>query len=111
MTAIYKNILEARVNNQKLFAVLLDPDKMVLARVSGFLEKVNNSIATHVFVGGSNVHENKTDLLVNEIKDHTKLPIVLFPGDLTQISNKADAILFLSLISGRNSDYLIGKHI
>jgi putative glycerol-1-phosphate prenyltransferase len=111
MTAIYKNILEARANNQKLFAVLLDPDKIVITKVSSFLEKVNNSIATHIFVGGSKVDANKTDLLVNEIKRHTKLPIVLFPGDVTQISNKADAILFLSLISGRNTDYLIGKHI
>ena len=55
--------------------------------------------------------EEVTESLVTEIKKHTKLPIVLFPGDVAQITNKADAILFLSLISGRNPEYLIGKHI
>ena len=50
-------------------------------------------------------------MLIEEIKKFTKLPIVLFPGDITQISNKADALLFLSLISGRNPEYLIGKHV
>ena len=111
MKYIYKNILEARANNQKLFAVLIDPDKMLISEVSSFLEKVNSSITTHVFIGGSKVDERITDLLVNEVKQHTKLPVVLFPGDVTQISKKADAILFLSLISGRNPEYLIGKHV
>ena len=111
MKYIYKNILEARANNEKLFAVLIDPDKMLISEVSGFLEKVNGSITTHLFIGGSKVDESRTDLLVNEVRQHTKLPVVLFPGDVTQISNKADAILFLSLISGRNPEYLIGKHV
>jgi len=111
MKSVYKNILEARAKNQKLFAVLIDPDKMLISEVSSFLEKVNGSITTHVFIGGSKVDERITDLLVNEVKKHTKLPVVLFPGDVTQISKKADAILFLSLISGRNSEYLIGKHV
>jgi len=111
MKYIYKNILEARANNEKLFAVLIDPDKMLISEVSGFLEKVNGSITTHLFIGGSKVDESRTDLLVNEVRQHTKLPVVLFPGDVTQISNKADAILFLSLISGKNPEYLIGKHV
>jgi len=111
MKYIYKNILEARANNQKLFAVLIDPDKMLISEISNFLEKVNSSMTTHIFIGGSKVDERITDLLVNEVKKHTKLPVVLFPGDVTQISKKADAILFLSLISGRNPEYLIGKHV
>ena len=68
-------------------------------------------MATHVFVGGSQVNEDITQILVGELKNLTNLPIVLFPGDITQITEKADAILFLSLISGRNPDYLIGKHV
>lgn len=111
MKNIYKNILQAISNNKKLLAVLIDPDKMDLERIPNFIEKVNKSIATHIFVGGSEVAEELTELVVKTIKEHTDLPIVLFPGDVTQITNKADALLFLSLISGRNSDYLIGKHV
>ncbi|MCL4170205.1 UNVERIFIED_CONTAM: hypothetical protein GTU68_065532, partial [Idotea baltica] len=64
-----------------------------------------------IFIGGSVVNDNVTEALVLEIKLHTELPVVLFPGDIMQITNSADALLFLSLLSGRNPDYLIGKHI
>lgn len=108
---IYQSILTAISNGEKLLAVLIDPDKMQLDAVPGFIQKVNNSNATHIFVGGSDVKINVTDALVTKIKAHTKLPIVLFPGDVTQLTNHADALLFLSLISGRNPEYLIGKHV
>ena len=111
MKQVYQNILDAVLNKTKLLAVLIDPDKFSIENVSSFLIKVNASIATHIFVGGSIVNDYATDILVSEIKKHTSLPIVLFPGDVTQITNQADALLFLSLISGRNSEYLIGKHV
>lgn len=111
MSSIYKTILKSINKGNKLLAVLIDPDKFDISSVADFINKVNSSIATHIFVGGSIVEEALTENLVQEIKKFTKLPIVLFPGDVTQISNKADALLFLSLISGRNSDYLIGKHV
>jgi len=99
------------IQKKKLLAVLIDPEKMILNKVSHFINKVNHSKVSHVFVGGSIVDDNATEALVSEIKKHTKLPVILFPGDVTQITNKADALLFLSLISGRNSEYLIGKHV
>lgn len=108
---IYKNIQASILKSEKLLAVLIDPDKFSLENTVSFIKKVNASIATHIFVGGSIVNKNETDALVKKIKNHTKVPVVLFPGDVTQITNKADAILFLSLISGRNPEYLIGKHI
>lgn len=108
---IYQNIRKSIFSNEKLLAVLIDPDKFSIENTVGFIGKLNQSIATHIFVGGSNVEENVTSKLVEVIKNHTKLPVVLFPGDITQITKKADAILFLSLISGRNPDYLIGKHV
>ncbi len=111
MSSIYDNILKSINKGNKLLAVLIDPDKFDISNVSDFIKKVNSSIATHIFVGGSEVEEMITEALVLEIKKHTKLPIVLFPGDVTQITKKADALLFLSLISGRNSEYLIGKHV
>jgi putative glycerol-1-phosphate prenyltransferase len=104
-------ILESIKINTKSLAVLIDPDKMKLENVSGFMTKVNLSIATHIFVGGSEVFEGDTDVLVEHIKKHTDLPVILFPGDIIQITDKADGILFLSLISGRNPEYLIGKHV
>ena len=111
MISIYQDILNSISKEEKLLAVLIDPDKMVIENTSDFIKKVNQSIATHIFVGGSTVDDFKTELLVLEIKKTTNLPVVLFPGGVSQITENADALLFLSLISGRNSDYLIGKHV
>ena len=108
---VYQNILKAKEKGEQLFAVLIDPDKFELKNTGGFIEKVNNSIATHIFVGGSVVDADATEALVHKVKKFTNLPIVLFPGDVTQITNSANALLFLSLLSGRNADYLIGKHV
>lgn len=111
MKSIYQNILKSIPNQEKLLAVLIDPDKMDIELLPDFIKRVNTSVTTHIFVGGSTVEEEATERLVIEIKKLTLLPVVLFPGDVSQVTNKADALLFLSLISGRNSDYLIGKHV
>ena len=111
MKGIYSDILEAVTQQKKLLAVLIDPDKFRSENTKSFLKKINASVATHIFVGGSEVEDHITESLVAAIKKYTSLPIVLFPGDITQITNKADALLFLSLISGRNPDYLIDKHV
>ena len=111
MKSIYQNILKSIPNQEKLLAVLIDPDKMDIELLPDFIKRVNTSVTTHIFVGGSTVEEEATERLVIEIKKLTLLPVVLFPGDVSQVTNKADVLLFLSLISGRNSDYLIGKHV
>jgi len=111
MKKLYQDILECVSQKKKLLAVLIDPDKMVIEMATGFIEKVNKSIVTHIFIGGSSVADNATEKLVAEIKRCTHLPVILFPGDVNQITNKADALLYLSLISGRHPDYLIGKHV
>lgn len=108
---IYQDILTSLDKGKKGLAILLDPDKTKPEELTGFMRKLNSSIATHVFVGGSTVEEFETESLVLELKKHTNLPIVLFPGDVSQITNHANAILYLSLLSGRNSEYLIGKHV
>lgn len=108
MNSVYQNI---SASNQKLLAVLMDPDKMTLDAVKTFIQKVNTTIATHIFVGGSTVDEGVIAPFVEAVKKYTKLPVVLFPGDITQLTDNADALLFLSLISGRNPDYLIEKHV
>lgn len=111
MKSIYNDILNYTERNQKMLAVLIDPDKMKLEDIASFVQKINLSIATHVFVGGSVVADDQSEKIVLELKKYTELPIVLFPGDVSQISRNAHAILFLSLISGNNPDYLINKHV
>lgn len=111
MRSVYEHIIASIKSKHKLLAVLIDPDKIDINAVEAFINKVNASIATHVFVGGSKVEPSITQTLVIEIKKYTSIPIVLFPGDVTQITTEADAILFLALLSGRNPEYLIGKHV
>ncbi|MBP6182533.1 geranylgeranylglyceryl/heptaprenylglyceryl phosphate synthase [Flavobacterium sp.] len=111
MTNIYNEIIQSKVEHQKLLAILLDPDKVVLENLSVLISKINHSPATHIFIGGSLVTTNILDELIVQIKQNCDLPIVLFPGNPSQISDKADAILFLSLISGRNPDYLIEHQV
>jgi len=104
---IHQQILEAKKSGQKLLAILLDPDKIVLEKLDDLLLKINQSPATHIFVGGSIVQNNILEDLIAQLKQKTNLPVIIFPGDPSQISPQADAILFLSLLSGRNPDYLI----
>lgn len=111
MENLYSQIIKAKTNNQKLLAILLDPDKVVLKNLDHLISKINQSPATHIFIGGSLVENNILDELIFKIKKNCDLPIVLFPGNPSQISDKADAILFLSLISGRNPDYLIEHQV
>ncbi|TDE05163.1 geranylgeranylglyceryl/heptaprenylglyceryl phosphate synthase [Flavobacterium sandaracinum] len=111
MTNIYNEITQSKVENQKLLAILLDPDKIVLENLSILISKINLSPATHIFIGGSQVTTNILDELIVQIKQNCKLPIILFPGNPSQISDKADAILFLALISGRNPDFLIEHQV
>ncbi|REH00136.1 geranylgeranylglyceryl/heptaprenylglyceryl phosphate synthase [Flavobacterium aquicola] len=111
MTSIYTQILQSKLEKRKLLAILLDPDKIHWDDLGYLIEKINQSPATHIFIGGSHVENNILDDLIITLKQKINLPIVLFPGNPSQISNHADAILFLSLISGRNSDYLIDHQV
>lgn len=111
MTQIYKDILKSKIKNQKLLAILLDPDKIDLNNVEILVDKINQSVATHIFIGGSIVKNNILDELILRIKEKCDLPIVLFPGNPSQISGQANAVLFLSLISGRNPDFLIEHQV
>jgi len=111
MPAIYDSIVKAKSENQKLLAILLDPDKIDWKNMDLLIFKINESPATHIFVGGSLVLTDTIDQLIAEVKQKCGLPVILFPGNPSQISDKADGILFLSLISGRNPDYLIDHHV
>ncbi|MFK7750060.1 MAG: geranylgeranylglyceryl/heptaprenylglyceryl phosphate synthase, partial [Kordia sp.] len=108
---IYKDIIQGKKEGQKLLAVLIDPDKMEINHISAFFKKVHKAIITHVFVGGSTDAEKKMETIVKTIKQHTQLPVLIFPGSHEQITEIADGILFLSLLSGRNPKYLIEQQV
>ncbi|RKS00828.1 geranylgeranylglyceryl/heptaprenylglyceryl phosphate synthase [Flavobacterium sp. 102] len=108
---VFNQILSFRKKAQKLLAILIDPDKVTVEDISVLTEKINQSPATHIFIGGSSFDGNHLCELVALLKQKTTLPILIFPGNPTQISAEADGILFLQLLSGRNSDYLIEHQI
>lgn len=107
---IYNYIQSAQKIKKKLLAVLIDPDKYKGAELTRFIELCQQLPPDFIFIGGSLTTES-TDQAIESIKKACKIPVVLFPGSASQFSPKADAMLYLSLISGRNPDFLIGQHV
>jgi|TARA_B100001094_G_C18183520_1_gene802330 putative glycerol-1-phosphate prenyltransferase len=108
---IYKKITVNRKANKKSFALLIDPDKQNKNQLLSIIEKANDAKTDYFFVGGSLLTNDSLDLCLNTLKENSTIPIVLFPGNAMQVNDKADGILFLSLISGRNAEMLIGKQV
>lgn len=104
-------ILSLLQNSSKAIAVLVDPEKFVKGDNIRFLQKLKIAQPEFLFVGGSTVTRKDFDACIDILKSNCSIPLVIFPGASHQIHEKADALLFLSLISGRNPDYLIGHHI
>ncbi len=105
-------ILELLKNNQKQIAILIDPDKHNSeAQLLELIKKINKLLPAFIFVGGSTVNIQDFKSCFSTLKENTTIPLVIFPGSHIQIDKKADAILFLSLISGRNPDFLIGHQV
>jgi phosphoglycerol geranylgeranyltransferase len=97
---------------KKSIAVLVDPDKAEdPARLLQMINLVSENCVDFFFVGGSLVTTTNLSSVINQIKENISIPVILFPGSSLQIDPAADAILFLSLISGRNPDLLIGQHV
>ena len=95
----------------KSFALLIDPDKTRGKLLIETTQLANDSGISYIFVGGSLINGNDFNECISVLKSECNLPIIIFPGNEMQISPEADAILFLSMISGRNPDLLIGKHV
>ena len=108
---IYSEIQNAIQHKMPLLAVLIDPDKVDFLKIKQTVDHINQSPATHIFIGGSLVFSDLIEKIITEIKRSTHLPILLFPGHPSQIAENADGILFLSLLSGRNPDYLIEHQV
>ena len=95
----------------KKLALLIDPDKFDKDLLMQQIKVANDSLVDFIFLGGSLITNNALDITIQIIKKNTNIPVVIFPGDGTHIHKDADAILFLSLISGRNADFLIGNQV
>ena len=105
-------IKERHRTGKKSIAVLVDPDKVDDSpRLNHLIDLASENCIDFFFVGGSLITTSNLSEVVNQIKEKVNIPVILFPGNSMQIDPGADAILFLSLISGRNSDLLIGQHV
>ena len=111
MGNILSNIFQAKKDNKKSLAVLIDPDSLSKKDLELQMTEAINAKVDYFFIGGSMITDDCLDEALSFLKENTSIPIVIFPGSVYQINQKADAILFLSLISGRNADLLIGKHV
>lgn len=112
MTAtIYHSLTDRKQQGKKSFAVLIDPDKVNDRSMEQLLQLAVDAKVDYFLVGGSLVISNYLDECVQLIKNNCNIPVILFPGSPSQVSKYADALLYLSLISGRNADLLIGQHV
>ncbi len=98
-------------SGKKLFTVLIDPDKPDVNELKNIIDISESASVDCFFVGGSLLTTNNLDASIKMLKQHSNKPVILFPGNTLQLSTKADGILFLSLISGRNPEMLIGRHV
>jgi len=108
---VYPSLVERKKNGKKSFVILIDPDKATLSSLDKVAAMAVDSGVDYFFVGGSLVISNHLDECIQHIKQQCSIPVLLFPGSPSQISRHADALLYLSLISGRNPELLIGQHV
>ena len=108
---VYETINQKMHAGKKQLAVLIDPDKTGNKALDLIVSSSIDAGVDYFFVGGSLLINNQFEQVIKALKKTNNIPVVLFPGNSLQLSRKADAILFLSLISGRNAEMLIGRHV
>lgn len=108
---IYSSLFSNYRSGKKQFVVLIDPDHAHGSYINKLTELASKGIVDCFFVGGSLMVNTMLDRTIVDIKKELDIPVILFPGSTLQVSYRADALLYLSLISGRNPDLLIGKHV
>lgn len=109
--SIYKDLQDRKNSGNSGFAVLVDPDKVAPADMTYLAELCNDAGVDYLLMGGSLVVDHQLEACVQRFKSESKIPVLLFPGSPAQVTPYADALLYLSLISGRNPDLLIGQHV
>lgn len=110
-TKILPLLLDKKAKGEKMFAVLIDPDKADEKHLAEVVALSKQHSVDFFFVGGSHITTQHLARVVSYCKANSSIPVVLFPGNSSGIDEGADALLYLSLLSGRNPEYLIGKHV
>ena len=108
---IYENLLAKKRRGQRSFALLIDPDNVNAEKLEELTSLAVAAEVDYLFVGGSLVISDHLDEVVQQVRRHCSIPVILFPGTPSQVSRYADGLLYLSLISGRNPELLIGAHV
>ncbi len=109
--SVYDQLLKVRKNKGAGYLVLIDPDKQSIGNATRLSAQCQECGADALLIGGSLLFAHQFDVVIQAIKSECSLPVIIFPGGTRQISPYADAILFLSLISGRNPNHLIGEQV
>ncbi|MCE2822501.1 MAG: geranylgeranylglyceryl/heptaprenylglyceryl phosphate synthase [Bacteroidota bacterium] len=110
-SGVYSGLCAAKPAGNKRIAMLLDPDKFISTPAGDNLDMAIDAGIDYFFIGGSLIANPNLDTFLESIRERCDIPLVLFPGSFFQLSYRADALLFLSLISGRNPELLIGQHV
>lgn len=108
---LYSKLIQYKNQGKKLLAVLIDPEKFHESEFESWTTSILQAEDLWIFVGGSTASNIQVESCLQSIRKHTRQPCILFPGHPDQVSPQADAILYLSLVSGRNPEYLIGHQI
>jgi len=108
---LYHQLTERKNHGKKSFTVLIDPDKVDPQKTEQLVTLAVDAKVDYFFVGGSLVISNTLDDCIRQLKSLCNIPVILFPGAPSQVSKYADALLYLSVISGRNPELLIGQHV
>ena len=108
---IYNNILKAIEEKGAAYFILIDPDKISENNLSRFLSLAEEAGVDGFLLGGSLLLSGDLKSVIKRIKEESQIPIIIFPGSVSQVLPEADALLYISLISGRNADHIIGNHV
>ncbi len=111
MSKIYTQLRALKAQNKSGFAVLADPDKIAPADMQYMARLCNEAGVDYLLMGGSLLMAHQMELCIQRFKAESDIPVILFPGSPAQVTPYADALLYLSLISGRNAELLIGQHV
>ncbi len=109
--SVFKQLTSIAEKRGTAYIVLIDPDTRDEKSLIEFINQLNDADIDGIFIGGSLLIDGEFQRCMTTVKRHSNVPVIIFPGSVQQISSQADAILFLSIISGRNPQYLFGDHV
>ena len=109
--SVYEKLMEVKAQKGAGYFVLIDPDRWKLSEVDDFVKRINKSGADAIMVGSSLILGDELQTKMKRIHEVAELPVILFPGNLSQLSPHVDAVFYLVVISGRNPQFLIGDQV